>query len=176
MKVKLIAAGGVLVTAATVIAMATPASADPVVCDLSVGDSTHSLRIDGWGVYAGRRDADACEGRHTYNRDHGDHDNGGNWDNGDRGWNGGNWGNGGWNGGGWNGGDRGWNGGGWDNSGWDNSGWGNGHDRGHQTTWAWPSRHWGSGSWSDTGWGTRGGWGERGLVGYGWPGAWAGRY
>ncbi|MEV4804471.1 hypothetical protein AB0K18_31095 [Nonomuraea sp. NPDC049421] len=68
MKGKLIAVGGVLATAATFCAMATPAEAANR-CDLSVGDRTHTLRITPWGVHAGKRDAKACQAKEKFEDD-----------------------------------------------------------------------------------------------------------
>ncbi|MCF6473064.1 hypothetical protein FAF44_32420 [Nonomuraea sp. MG754425] len=62
MKAQLIAAGGVL-AAAALVATAPPAAARDG-CDLTVADATHSVSIDAWGVYAGPRAADACQGGH----------------------------------------------------------------------------------------------------------------
>ncbi|MEV4174345.1 hypothetical protein [Nonomuraea sp. NPDC049709] len=149
MKGKLIAAGGALATAATFIAMATPASAGTAHCDLSVADMTHSLRIDAWGVFAGRREADACQGKRDEKKeeswkpdwkpshdDSHDHDTT-------------------WNGHGWNG--------GWDNE----------HDNGYHSDKVWPVHDWGVGTYGDH---THGAWGSRGWGGYGWPGTWFDRF
>jgi hypothetical protein len=185
MKGNLIAAGGALITAAALIGMASPASAAPVACDLSVADSHHSLRIDGYGVYAGRRNAGACEGHKDENRHDRGHDQGWNGDDhsDDQGWNGNGWNNdgwdrdsdwnrGSWNGDGWN--NDGWNQGNWNRDGWNRDGWDHGY---------WNRDGWGRGHdssfgtdhgvrWTDRGWGTgaHGAWG-----GYSWPGIWFGR-
>ncbi|GAA4957896.1 hypothetical protein HD597_001888 [Nonomuraea thailandensis] len=65
MKITLIAAGGALATAAALVVLATPATAVQADCNLSLGDATRSLGIDAWGVYAGKRDAKACESDHV---------------------------------------------------------------------------------------------------------------
>ncbi|GAB2955375.1 hypothetical protein ACFMQL_01205 [Nonomuraea fastidiosa] len=65
MKGKLIAAGGALATAAALCAMATPAQAIER-CDLGISDRTHTLRIDPWGVYAGKRKAKACHRKRVH--------------------------------------------------------------------------------------------------------------
>ncbi|UBU10191.1 hypothetical protein [Nonomuraea gerenzanensis] len=148
MKRTLIAAGGALATAAALVVLATPASAVPAYCNLSLADASRSLGIDTWGVYSGQREADACESDHGTAHDKYDkydkYDDGNNWDQGNT-WDSGNsWGN-----------------GGWDNGNWGGSNWGNqGHGHGYTTNWASP------GNWGNRGWGLRGGWGSRG---YGWP-------
>ncbi|HEX4817152.1 MAG TPA: hypothetical protein VFV66_30795 [Nonomuraea sp.] len=70
MKVNLIVAGGALIAAFGVAGMAAPVSADSTKCDLSVGDSTNTLGIDRWGVYAGRRDAKACKKKDDHRHHH----------------------------------------------------------------------------------------------------------
>jgi hypothetical protein len=144
MKKALIAAGGAVATAAALVVLATPANAVPAYCNLSVGDATRTMSIDVWGVYVGKRDADACESDHglahdknvkvevdKWSHDKWTHDNGNNYDNGNT----------------------------YDNgNSYDNGHWGHqGH--GHSTNWASP--HWGN-----RGWNLGGTWGSRG---YGWP-------
>ncbi|TYB52967.1 hypothetical protein FXF51_50220 [Nonomuraea sp. PA05] len=157
MKRTLIAAGGALATAAALVALAGPAAAVPSYCNLSLSDASRSVGIDVWGVFAGQREADACESDHGTAHDKWDngsnwgngHGHGNGWDNGNNWDNGGNWGNGGNN----------WGAGNWGVNNWgngDNGTWGNqGH--GYSTNWASPGSR---------GWGLRGTWGSRG---YGWP-------
>ncbi|MEU5867547.1 MULTISPECIES: hypothetical protein [unclassified Nonomuraea] len=80
MKAKLIVAGGFAVAA--LFGMAGTASASGYGhserCDLSTDDDSTALRITPWGVFAGHRDAEACEHRRDYGRPH-DGDNWGFW-------------------------------------------------------------------------------------------------
>ncbi|NJP97291.1 hypothetical protein HCN51_49050 [Nonomuraea sp. FMUSA5-5] len=142
MKRTLIAAGGALATAAALMVLAAPASAVPAYCNLSLADASRSLGIDTWGVYAGQREADACESDHGMAHDKWENEkdkyDNGNWDNGG-GWDNGSWGN----GGNWN------NGGNWGHGG-----------HGYTTNWASP------GNWGNRGYGLPGASGSRG---YGWP-------
>ncbi|MGV9378200.1 hypothetical protein ACWDRB_20420, partial [Nonomuraea sp. NPDC003707] len=52
-------AGGALIVAAALVGLAGPASAAQG--DLCVSDAWSTLKIDKTGVYAGRRNADACD-------------------------------------------------------------------------------------------------------------------
>ncbi|MEW9549008.1 hypothetical protein [Nonomuraea sp. NPDC050783] len=70
MKGNLIAVAGLLGAAVAIVGLAGPANAHTV-CDLSVNDDTHTLGIDAHGVFAGRRDAEACKDRYSWH-DHRD--------------------------------------------------------------------------------------------------------
>jgi hypothetical protein len=160
MKGNLIAAAGAFVAAVAVVGMAGPANAGSVVCELSVEDNTHTLSIDKFGVYAGRRDAGACKDRYAWDdkNDHKDHDKDHDKDHG--------WGGGydpyagGW-GGGYDSHDSGYHRG---NGGWDRRG----HDHGHNNGWGAYDDGWSA---PDNGWKSWGGW-----SGYRLPSSWRGRY